>query len=175
MDNLVLQHQHSFKSQFLQIPDVDHSVFTACCKSAVPCRSLSTCKFEVGFPHISDDLEFTLRIPLIDHNPTIESANYKQTVFFEENYADYCLVLVLVVLSRVDLLQEIARLAAVLSHKASGIPYEKLSALVAKLTSSDVGVIVAFVEFGEDLFKGPSDVVVYSDVIGGKEEDIVGH
>lgn len=96
-------------------------------------------------------------------------------MFFKEDYADYCLVLVLIVLSRVDLLQELSSLAAVLSHKASSITHEELSALVSELTSSDVGVIVAFVEFSEDLFKGSSDIVVDPDIIGSKEEDVVGH
>lgn len=77
MDDLVLQHQYSFKSQFLQIPDVDHSIFTASCKSAVPSRSLSTCELKVSLPHISDDLEFTFRVALIDHDPTIKGANYE--------------------------------------------------------------------------------------------------
>lgn len=96
-------------------------------------------------------------------------------MFFKEDYADNCLILVLIVLSRVDLLQELASLAAVLSHKTTSIAHEELSALVSELTSSDVGVIVAFVEFSEDLFKGSSDIVVDPDIIGSKEEDVVGH
>lgn len=175
MDDFILQYQYSFKSQLLQVPNVDHSVLAASRKSAVPCRSLSTSKFEVCLPHISDDLELTLRIALIDHDPAVESANNKQAVFFDKDDADYRLVLVLVVLSGVDLLQEIAGLAAVLSHESSSIAHEELPALVAELTSSDVGVVVALVQLGEDLLEGSSDVVVDPDVVGGEEEDVVGH
>lgn len=66
-------------------------------------------------------------------------------MLFEEDNANYSLVLILIILSRIDLLQEIACLAAVLSHKPSSISHEELSALVPELTSSDVGIIVAFV------------------------------
>lgn len=71
MDDLILQNQNSFKSQFLQIPNVDHSVFTASRKGAVPRRRLGTCQLEVSLPHISDDLELTFRIALIDHDSAI--------------------------------------------------------------------------------------------------------
>lgn len=96
-------------------------------------------------------------------------------MLFEEDYPDYCLVLVLIVFAWVDLLQKFACLAAVLSNEASSISHEEFSALVAEFASSDVGVIVAFVEFSENLFESTSDVVVDPDIVGGEEEDVVGH
>lgn len=77
MNDLIPQNQYSFKSQLLQIPYVDHSILTASRKSAVSRRSLSTGELEVSLSHIADNLELTLRIALIDHNPAIESADNK--------------------------------------------------------------------------------------------------
>lgn len=96
-------------------------------------------------------------------------------MLFEENDTNYSLVLILIVLPRIDLLQEIACFAAVLSYKPSSISHEELSALVPEFAGSDVGIIVAFVEFSKDLLKGSSDVVVDSDIIRSKEEDVVCH
>lgn len=77
MDDLIPQHQDSLKSQFLQIPYIDHSILAASCKSAISGRCLSTGEFKMSLTHIADNLKLTFRIALIDHNPAIESADYE--------------------------------------------------------------------------------------------------
>lgn len=71
-------------------------------------------------------------------------------MFFEEDYADDGFVLILVVLSRLDFLQELACITAVLSDEACSVPNEEFSALVTELAGCDVGIVTGLVQFGED-------------------------
>jgi hypothetical protein len=96
-------------------------------------------------PHVSYDLELTLRVPLVDHDPAVKCAYQQQTVFFEEDDPDDSLILILVVLARRDLLQEVPRLAAVLPHEPPGVPYKELPTLVPELARTDIGVIAVLV------------------------------
>lgn len=96
-------------------------------------------------------------------------------MLLEEDNADNGLVLILVILPWLDLLQELSCIAAVLPDEARCIPHKELPALVSELAGSNVGVVAGLVEFGEDLLEGACDVIVDADVVGGEEEDVVGH
>ncbi len=54
----IFKDDSTLKGEFLDGPDVDCSVFTACCEGAVPCRCFSAGKFEVRIPEITYKLEF---------------------------------------------------------------------------------------------------------------------
>jgi hypothetical protein len=145
VDDFVSKDQHAFKREFFKIPKVNDAVLTSRGQRAVPSRCFSAGQLKMRLPHVSDDLELTLRVPLVDHDPAVKRAYQQQTVFFEEDDPDDRLILILVVLARRDVLQKVPRLAAVLPHKPPGVPYKELPTLVAELACTDIGVIAVLV------------------------------
>lgn len=106
----------------------------------------------MGLPDISDQLELALGIPLVDEYPSVERANDQKGMLPEEDYPNDAFVFKMIILARVNLLQKLPSFATILSHEAGRIPNEKLPVFVAKLCSSNMGVVLLVVQFGEYLF-----------------------
>lgn len=128
----------------------------------------------MSVPDIPDQLELAVGVPLVDEDASVQAADNEQRVLLEEDDPHDALILELVVLPRLHFLQEVPRLAAVLPHKARRVAHEKLPTLIAKLSGSDMRLMLVIVEFGEDLLEGASDEVVDADVVGGEQKDGVG-
>ncbi len=102
--------------------------------------------------HVSYNSKLTLRVPLVYHDPSVESANYEQAVLLQKDYPDYGFVLKLVILSWLDLLKKFTSVTAILSNKTCSVSHEELSAFVAKFTSSNIGIISCLVKSSENFF-----------------------
>ena len=70
-------------------------------------------------------------------------------MLLEEDNPDNRFILKLIILARIDILEELASLATILPDKASSISNKKLPAFVAKLGRSDMSVMIVFIELCE--------------------------
>ena len=99
----------------------------------------------MSFSDVPDKLELTLRITLIDENSSVERADYKYWVFFEEQNFDDRFVLGLIFLSGLNILKKLSCLTAILSDEASCISNEEFSAFVSELSCSDVSIMIILI------------------------------
>jgi len=119
----------------------------------------------MSLSQVSNHHELTLGISFIDNNSSIQAADQEQTMFFQKDYFDYSFVLILIVFSRLNILQKLSRFATKLSHISSCISQEELSTFVAKLTCSNIGTMIVFIQFCEYLFERSSRIIINSHVV----------
>jgi hypothetical protein len=86
-------------------------------------------------------------------------------MFFQKDKFDNTFIFILIFFFRLNFLQEITSLTAVLSNKASSISNIELSGLVPELGSSNIGLMVILIELGKHLFETASNKVVNSYIV----------
>lgn len=128
----------------------------------------------MGVADVADQLELGLGVAFVDQDASVQRADEQQRVLFQEDYADYGLVVALVVIARFHVLQELSSLAAVLADEAGSIAYEEFAAFVSEFGGGDVCVVGVFVEASEYFLECARDEVVDAYVCGGEEEEGVG-
>lgn len=70
----------------------------------------------------------------------------------QKDYSYNSFVFIVIVLTRLYFLQELASFTAVFPHKASCISHEELPILVPEFSSSYVGVVLLIMQLGEYFF-----------------------
>lgn len=63
-------------------------------------------------------------------------------MFFEKDDFDYRFILILIIFPRVNFLKEISSFTAILPDKPRSIAYKEFPALISKLGSSDVSIVL---------------------------------
>ena len=72
-------------------------------------------------------------------------------MLFKEDYPDDPFVFILIVFSRLDVLEELTSFTAILPDETPSIPHEEFTTSIAELTSCDVGLIIILSQLSEDL------------------------
>ena len=72
-------------------------------------------------------------------------------MLLKEDYPDDPFVFILVVFSRLDILEELTSFTAILPDEPPSIPHKEFTTFIAELTSCDVGLIVILGQLREDL------------------------
>ena len=77
----------------------------------------------------------------------------------------------MIVRFRLNLLQELSSLAAVLSYEPTRISNEELPTLVTELASRNIRFITALGKPSEYFLKTTCDIIVDSDIVRAEQED----
>ena len=87
-------------------------------------------------------------------------------MLFEEKQFNDGFVLVLILLTRFNLLQKLSSLTAILSNKTRSISNEKFPTFIPELSSRNMSVVIILIQLCKYFLQSACHQIVHSDIIG---------
>ena len=78
--NPPLEHNNRLHRKLFQIPHINNPILPTRRQQTIPDTNRRTCQLLMRLPDIPDDLELTLGVPLVDHDPSVKGTYDQQAV-----------------------------------------------------------------------------------------------